>query len=77
MAQELVSRCCTSDSLDRGEHRYSQRHHVMLLAFATRAHIKTLEVETLEELMVTQTAKVEDKLVDLIENQHLIFEYRH
>ena len=49
----------------------------MLLAFATRAHIKTLEVETLEELMVTQTAKVEDKLVDLIENQHLIFEYRH
>ena len=49
----------------------------MLLAFVMRARIKTLEVETLEELMVTQTAKVEDKLVDLIENQHLIFEYRH
>ena len=49
----------------------------MLLACVTRAHIKTLEVETLEELMVTQTAKVEDKLVDLIVNQHLIFEYRH
>ena len=49
----------------------------MLLDFFTHAHIKTLEVEPMEELMVTQTAKVEDKLVDLIENQHLIFEYRH
>ena len=49
----------------------------MLLAFVTRAHTKAFEVEPLEELMVTQTAKVEDKLVDLIENQHLIFEYRH
>ena len=49
----------------------------MLLAFVTRAHITTLEVETLEERMMPQTAKVEDKLVDLIENQHLIFEYRH
>ena len=38
---------------------------------------KELEVETLEGLMVTQIAKVEDKLVDLIENQHLIFECRH
>ena len=69
MAQELFSSCCTTDSL-------------VLLAFVTRAHIKTLlEVETLEELMVTQTAKVEDKLVDLIANRylklHLIFEYRH
>ena len=49
----------------------------MLLAFVTHAHIKTLEVETLEELMVTQTAKVGDKLVDLIDNQHLVFVYRH
>ena len=49
----------------------------MSLAFVTHAHIETLEVETLEELMVTQTAKVEDKLVDFIENQHLIFEYHH
>ena len=77
MAKELFPSCCTTDSRDRGEHLYSQRHHIMLLAFVTHAHIKTLEVETLEELMVTQTAKVEDKLVDLIENQHLIFEYRH
>ena len=44
---------------------------IILLALIPLAHIKTSEVETLEELMVTQTAKVEDKLVDLIENSIL------
>ena len=47
---------------------------IILFALVTHAHGKALKAETLEHLMVTRTAHVEDKLVDLNETQHPIFD---
>ena len=47
---------------------------IILFALDTHAHNKTLKVETLDDLMVARTAHVEDKLVDLNETQHPIFD---
>ena len=47
---------------------------IIPFALVTHAHGKALKVETLEDLMVTRTVHVEDKLVDLNETQYPIFD---
>ena len=47
---------------------------IILFVLLAHAYCKPLKVETLEDLMVTRTAHVEDKLVDLNETQYLIFD---
>ena len=47
---------------------------IVLFAVVTHAHSNALKVESLEDLMVTRTTHVEDKLVDLNETQYTIFD---
>ena len=47
---------------------------IILFALVAHNHSKEMKVKALGDLMVTRTAHVEDKLVDLNETQHPIFD---